>query len=485
MVRNLGFVVAFLGGVRSARISRSRSSAEAQEPPTTKFVAGVPILNYHLAFGGKASLSEAGEQLGQDWVMVVQSGTSDAEVDGLCKGLKQGCKMVGHPGGGGVPFLEVHGTEKDLEGIVQAAAGAAKFVEPNVEMYVYPDIEVEMGAMSTASWGLERVGAPMRPTQGKGVHIYVVDTGVRSTHRDFGGRAIPTLDVTSGSAVECNGALSCAFDKQGHGTHCAGTTAGTNYGVAPRAQVHSVKVLSDSGRGEFSWSYAALDWIATKGPSPAVASMSLGGEGVLSAMGEAIDAAVAAGVTVVVAGGNFNTDACKYSPAFSPSAITIGSTTAADMRSDFSNYGSCVDLWAPGSDIVSASSKSDTGSKTLSGTSMACPHVSGGVALLLESNPRWSSAQVLSEMLATAVSGGIVGLKSSDTNKLLWVGAGPAPAPTPAVCPSWSVGPDSDLDCRCHYGSRCYENGAYGCTWSGGSRSSSYHIVGCSGCRCK
>merc|ERR1719346_169019 len=203
---------------------------------------------------------------------------------------------------------------------------------------------------------------------GSSATVFVLDTGVRSTHTDFGGRASSGADVTSGSLVECNGDLGCAADRQGHGTHCAGTAAGTVYGVATSAQVQSVKVLSDQGSGSWSWSYEALDWLATSSVRPAVASMSLGGTGVVAGMKDAVDA-VSAGVTVVVAAGNSNADACGFSPAYVPNAVTVGSTDSTDSRSYFSCYGRCVDIWAPGSSVVSLSSSSNTGLRTLSGTS--------------------------------------------------------------------------------------------------------------------
>merc|ERR1719384_1285752 len=205
--------------------------------------------------------------------------------------------------------------------------------------------------------------------------------------------------------VECDGAANCARDVQGHGTHCAGTAAGTEYGVAPAATVRAVKVLGDQGSGSWSWSYGALDWLATSSIRPAIGSMSLGGSGTQQAMKDAVDAAVNAGVTVVVAGGNSNSDACRFSPAFVPSAITVGSTTSLDARSSFSNYGSCTNIWAPGSSVVSASHTSDSGSRSLSGTSMACPHVSGAAALVLEADPLKKSSAVLEELLATATKG--------------------------------------------------------------------------------
>merc|ERR1719468_899688 len=144
--------------------------------------------------------------------------------------------------------------------------------------------------------------------------------------------------MTSGSQVVCSGVLDLTWDEQCHGTHCAGTAAGASYGVAPAAAVRAIKVLGDDGSGSWSWSYSALDWLATSSVRPAVASMSLGGSGTQQAMKDAVDAAVGAGVTVVVAGGNSNADACGFSPAFIPSAITVGSTTSTDSRSSFSNY---------------------------------------------------------------------------------------------------------------------------------------------------
>lgn len=216
--------------------------------------------------------------------------------------------------------------------------------------------------------------------------------------------------------------------------------------------VAQCKVLSDSGSGSWSWSYSALDWLATQGERPAVASMSLGGSGTQNAMKVAVDTAVDSGVTVVVAGGNDNSDACGFSPAFVPKAITVGSTTSTNTRSSFSNYGKCTDIWAPGSDIVSASFRSDTGSSTLSGTSMACPHVSGGAALLLQSNGGLKSADIIDSMLDSAITDGISGLKTGDTNKLLWVGAGPAPILPPVPAPSPDTCPYSWCGSYCWYG---------------------------------
>jgi len=395
------------------------------------------VLNYHTAYGGKASLEQESERE-QEWVIVVKPGVTQKKVQRMCKMNTHGCNLAGHMDGG-VPFIELRGTERDLEAVLSAADGAAKYVEPDQEVFMIPELESDN--VEAATWGLNRIGADQRGRTGAGATVFVLDTGVRVSHQEFSGRASPALDMTSGSPVECNGDLSCAGDAQGHGTHCAGTAAGQTYGVAPAAAVRSVKVLSDQGSGSWSWSYSALDWLAVSSTRPAVASMSLGGSGTQQAMADAVDATVNAGVVVVVAGGNSNSDACNFSPAFVPSAITVGSTTSRDARSSFSNYGACTNIWAPGSDIVSASHTSDGGSRSLSGTSMACPHVSGGAALLLSASPTMKPSAVLAQLTADAAKDAISDLKSGDVNVLLYVAEGGAPptppteGPPPAQCP--------------------------------------------------
>jgi len=210
---------------------------------------------------------------------------------------------------------------------------------------------------TTESWGLDRVDdrvgldnsydPPQTSTGGgKDMHVYVADTGVRTTHTDFGGRAIPTLEVLGNGVVVCNPTdASCANDGNGHGTHCAGTVGGTSFGVAKEVTLRAVKVLSDSGSGSFSWFISALDWVAGDATvSKKIFSASLGGSGVYQAVQGAIDVATANGVVVVLAAGNSNSDSCQFFTAYVPNAITVGSTDRQDARSWFSNYGSCNDI---------------------------------------------------------------------------------------------------------------------------------------------
>jgi len=417
LARCLGPLALFAAGAEGGRISRKRSSA------STKFIAGVPVLNYHTRKGSEtASLAEL-EEAEQDWVVMVKPGTSDEQIQNMCKTNKKGCKLTGHPEGG-VPFIDVQGTEKDLEAVLQSGGSVVQYVEPDRQIFMIPEMqEADVGAQA-ATWGLNKIGADQRSGTGSNTYIFVLDTGVRVSHQEFNGRAVPYLDMTVGNPSFCNGDYSCAGDRQGHGTHCAGTAAGSSVGVAPGAIVGSIKVLSDSGSGSFSWSYYALDVLAQISSRPAVASMSLGGSGTSQAMSDAVNSAVNAGVTVVVAAGNDNSNACNFSPAFVPSAITVGSTTSLDQRSSFSNYGSCTDIWAPGSSVYSAGVSSDSSYSTLSGTSMACPHVSGGAALVLEANPSLTASGVLSQLSANALKGRISGLFTVDTNEFLYVGGG-------------------------------------------------------------
>jgi len=368
------------------------------------------------------------EQQGDSMLVLFQDGTTNNDISEFCKGR---CGLMGNPDAGGVAFAQLAG------GVgAQAMSGAqAKKVavyEPDATDYLIPDVD-EVGASGATpgfppTWGLSAVGVSQSKFTGKGQTIYVQDTGVRTTHKDFGGRAFAGLDLTTNQGVEvCDEAsLTCSVDRQGHGTHCAGTAAGEVFGVAVQATVRAVKTLSDRGSGARSWQMAAIDWVSVNGVKPSIISMSLGGRGADPAYTKAIGAATAAGITVVVAAGNSNSDSCNFSPAFAADAITVGATTSANQRASYSNYGACNNIMAPGSAITSASSGSDTGRRALSGTSMACPHVSGAAALLLEQDHTLNRDQILDKLLSAGKQGLIEGLRRNDPDTFLFVGAGSA-----------------------------------------------------------
>jgi len=232
-------------------------------------------------------------------------------------------------------------------------------IEEDGKTYMAPVMEVD--ATASLPWGLDRIDdrkglgstySPPPGLTGKGVNVFVMDTGIRTTHTDFDGRAVATLDTTTSSVpVECSPSsdATCAGDVQGHGTHCAGTIGGKSFGVAKESTLHSVKVLGDDGSGSFAWMIEALDWVKKKtNLRPGVVSASLGGGGNSPSVKTAIDEVTNAGVVVVVAAGNDNADACGFSPAFVPSAITVGATDSSDARASFSCFGTCLDIFAPG-----------------------------------------------------------------------------------------------------------------------------------------
>ncbi len=304
------------------------------------------------------------------------------------------------------------------------SAVAALRADPDVAL-VEPDHIMRAsagGVESNAPWGLDRIDQERLPLDGQyhsagdgaGASVYIIDTGINLTHAEFGGRAISGMDfVTSGGT---------AADCHGHGTHVAGTVGGATYGVAKGVRLVAVRVLDCSGSGSESNVIAALDWVAaqkTANPTtPAVINMSLGGDAA-PVLDSAVQRTVAAGVTVVVAAGNSGADACAASPARAPDAITVAATDASDNFAGFSNRGPCVDLAAPGVSIRSAYIGSNTATATLSGTSMATPHVAGVAALYLAANPTAAPARVAAALTTNAIGGPIQGLPANTPMRLL------------------------------------------------------------------
>ncbi|MFI7243598.1 S8 family peptidase [Streptomyces qinglanensis] len=274
------------------------------------------------------------------------------------------------------------------------------------------------------SWGQDRVDQPgpeldekytYPDSAGEGVTAYVVDSGVRVSHEDFGGRAVDGYD-----AVDDDGT---AQDGANHGTHVSGTLAGTEYGIAKKAKIVAVRILGDDNKGTTADAVAGIDWMIEDHEDdggPAVANMSIGGFQDY-ALDEAVERAVDANITCVVAAGNDGGDASAASPARVPDAITVAASDQQDRRTEFSNYGKSVDLFAPGIDVVSASNKNDTAKMAGWGTSMATPHVAGAAALYLSRHPDATPAQVTEALLDGTTDGALSGIGEGTPNKLLRV----------------------------------------------------------------
>jgi subtilisin family serine protease len=300
-----------------------------------------------------------------------------------------------------------------------AEAARALADDPRVA-YVEQDSEMElMDVQASAPWGLDRTdqrdlplsGTYETQANGAGVNVYVIDTGIRKTHVEFGGRAhhaYSAIDDGRGSD-----------DCHGHGTHVAGTIAGGTAGVAKAATIWALRVLDCVGTGPMSATIAAVDWVTANHVKPAVVNMSLGSGG-WYALDEAIRSSISAGVTYAVAGGNYDDDACLMSPARVAEALTVGATTTGDQRASFSNWGPCLDLFAPGVGVVSSYPTSDVAMGAMSGTSMATPHVAGVAALYLQGRPAATPAEVATAVVSNATAGKVGSPGSGSPNRLLY-----------------------------------------------------------------
>ncbi|GLY06948.1 S8 family peptidase [Actinoplanes sp. NBRC 101535] len=300
-----------------------------------------------------------------------------------------------------------------------AADPDVAFVQPNV-------IHRVADTQSSPPWGLDRIDQRALPlstsytysTTASNVHAYIIDTGVLTTHQEFGTRATSGFDAIDGGTAD---------DCHGHGTHVAGTVGGSTYGVAKGVQLVGVRVLDCEGSGTTAQVVAGIEWVTANAVKPAVANMSLGGSAD-TALDSAVAASISSGVTYSIAAGNgllglFALDACTQSPARVPAAITVSATNSSDAKPSWANRGTCVDVFAPGISVLSSWNTSDTATNTISGTSMATPHVAGATALYLANHPADTPAQVQAAIVSNATTGAVTSPGTGSPNRLLYTGA--------------------------------------------------------------
>ncbi|EFG06969.1 S8 family peptidase [Streptomyces clavuligerus] len=356
--------------------------------------------------GGDLRLAPSATAVPGSWIVVLKDGRTRAADFGV------------------TPKYTYRSAVQGFAAKMSTARAAELAADPRVS-YVEQDSKVSLAATQTnATWGLDRIDQRDLPlsttytynTTAAGVNAYIIDTGIRTSHSDFGGRASVGTDTVGGGQ---NGQ-----DCQGHGTHVAGTVGGGTWGVAKGVNLIAVRVLNCQGSGTNAGVIAGVDWVTANARKPAVANMSLGG-GANATLDNAVTRSVASGVSYAIAAGNGNifgqaVNACTVSPARVPTAITVGATDRTDTKASFSNFGTCLDIFAPGVGITSAWATNDTATNTISGTSMAAPHVAGAAALYLAANPTAPAAQVRDALVNGATNNKVINPGTGSPNKLLY-----------------------------------------------------------------
>jgi len=373
---------------------------------------------------GKLRRQVPEKRIANQYIVVLNNDVSDVDAEAL--------RLARDFGGDRNEGRTYHKAIKGFSVRMSEQQAARLANDPRVD-YVEEDGVVSIVTTQTgATWGLDRIDQRDLPLDGNytynatgsGVKAYIIDTGIRATHTQIAGRVISGFTAIN-DGLGTN-------DGNGHGTHVSGTVGGTTYGVAKNVTLVAVRVLDSSGNGTNSGVISGVDFVTSdhQAGQPAVANMSLGG-GISSALDTAVSNSIADGVTYAIAAGNDAVDACTNSPGRVASAITVGSTTSTDARSSFSNFGTCLDIFAPGSSITSSWNTSDTATNTISGTSMATPHVTGVAALFLETNPTASPATVTAAIVNNATLNKVTGAGTGSPNRLLFSQLGGAPPPPP------------------------------------------------------
>ncbi|CAK0893233.1 unnamed protein product, partial [Prorocentrum cordatum] len=462
------------GGAGPGGLLGLSESGRSRNPFVKDVVNGEPLYVDEGTYASEG-VEEEEEEEEQNWIVRLPQDWDDDQLAGFIDkyGEHERVVWIGTPSNLALSIVVVHSTLSWIEGVLsKAPPGFVLYVEQDSGCSSIPIVDdpdnkpdhdpgvrkEEFGPdgsqSNPPSWGTDRIDAELGLNQEyapdivsvPSVHVYVLDTGIRTTHNDFAGRAIPTLETVGNTLKVCDPAdTECATDRDGHGTFTAGTIAGQLYGVAKAVTLHAVKVLDDEGNGQFSYLVSAVNWIIKNGQRPAVMSASLSGKGTINFVTDAIDAAVQAGVTFVVAAGNngqsSEPDACNYSPARVGAAITVGATDTQDREASYSNSGPCVDIMAPGSAIVSAGITGDSAEATKTGTSMAAPHVAGAVALMLSVQPELTP-QELVDRLKSHASKHVVKVRSpadGSPDSLLFVKGELLSATSPTTAPSVSA----------------------------------------------